>query len=42
LASYAMMLRCAHLTADHLRGAANRIDGTFLTRKQKPQLVRLS
>lgn len=41
-ASYDMVLRYAHLAADHLRGAAGRIDGTFLTHKQKPQLVRLS
>jgi integrase len=41
-ASYDMVLRYAHLAADHLRGAASRIDGTFLTHKQKPQLVRLS
>ena len=41
-ASYEMVLRYAHLAADHLRGAASRIDGTFLTHKQKPQLVRLS
>lgn len=41
-ASYDMVLRYAHLAADHLRGAANRIDGTFLTHREKPQLVRLS
>lgn len=41
-ASYDMVLRYAHLAADHLRGAAGRIEGTFLTHKQKPQLVRLS
>lgn len=41
-ASYDMVLRYAHLAADHLRGAATRIDGTFSTHKQKPQLVRLS
>lgn len=41
-ASYDMVLRYAHLAADHLRGAANRIDGTFLAHQQKPQLVRLS
>jgi integrase len=41
-ASYEMVLRYAHLAADHLRGAASRIEGTFLTHKQKPQLVRLS
>jgi integrase len=40
-ASYDMVLRYAHLAADHLQGAANRIDDTFLTHKQKPQLVRL-
>jgi len=34
--------RYAHLAADHLRGAATRIDGTFSTPIQKPQLVRLS
>ena len=41
-ASYDMVLRYAHLASDHLREAASRIDGTFLTHKQKPQLVRLS
>jgi integrase len=41
-ASYEMVLRYAHLAADHLRAAANRINDTFLTHKQKPQLVRLS
>jgi integrase len=41
-ASFDMVLRYAHLAADHLRGAASRIDDTFLTHKQKPQLVRLS
>ena len=40
-ASYEMVLRYAHLAADHLRGAASRIDGTFLTQRAKPQLVRL-
>lgn len=30
-ASYEMVLRYAHLAADHLRGAACRIDGTFAT-----------
>ena len=37
-----MVLRYAHLAADHLRVPANRINDTFLTHKQKPQLVRLS
>ena len=41
-ASYEMVLRYAHLATEHLLGAASRIDGTFLTHKQKPQLVRLS
>ena len=41
-ASYDMVLRYAHLAVDHLRGAASQIDDTFLTHKQKPQLVRLS
>jgi integrase len=41
-ASYEMVLRYAHLAADHLRAAANRIKDTFLIHKQKPQLVRLS
>jgi hypothetical protein len=41
-ASYDMVLRYAHLAADHLRGAASRIDDTFLTHKQKPQFVRLA
>ncbi|HEX6612273.1 MAG TPA: hypothetical protein VF022_00210 [Rhodanobacteraceae bacterium] len=38
-ASYEMVLRYAHLATDHLRGAASRIDGTFLTHKPKLQLV---
>ncbi|TAL86722.1 MAG: hypothetical protein EPN74_03495 [Rhodanobacter sp.] len=41
-ASYGMVPRHAHLVADHLRSGATRIDGTFSTHKQKPQLVRLS
>jgi hypothetical protein len=41
-ANYEMVLRYAHLAADHLRAAANRIKDTFLIHKQKPQLVRLS
>jgi len=41
-ASYDMVLRYAHLAADHLRVAAGRINDTFLTHKQKPQRVRLS
>lgn len=40
-ASYEMVLRYAHLAADHLRGAAGRIDGTFAAQRAKPQLVRL-
>ncbi|WP_324318765.1 hypothetical protein [Arenimonas sp.] len=40
-ASYDMVLRYAHLAADHLRWAANRINDTFSAHKQKPQLVRL-
>jgi len=35
-ASYEMVLRYAHLAADHLRGAACRIDGTFLSQTKKP------
>ena len=38
--SYEMVLRYAHLAADHLRTAAGRIDDTFSTHGQKPQLVR--
>jgi integrase len=41
-ASYEMVLRYAHLATDHLRGAASRIDGTFLTHKPPLQLVRMS
>jgi hypothetical protein len=41
-ASYDMVLRYAHLAADHLRGAASRIDDTLSTHNQKPQLVRLA
>lgn len=39
-ASFEMVLRYAHLAADHLRGAACRIDDTFLSHTQNPQLVR--
>lgn len=41
-ASLEMVLRYAHLAADHLRGAACRIDDTFLTHTKNPQLVRAS
>jgi hypothetical protein len=41
-ASYDMVLRYAHLAADHLRSAAGRIDDTFSTHGQKPQWVRLT
>jgi integrase len=41
-ASYDMVLRYAHLAADHLQGAAGRISGTFLAHNKKPQLVRLA
>ena len=40
-ASYEMVLRYAHLAADHLQGAAGPISGTFLAQNKKPQLVRL-
>ena len=39
-ASYEMVLRYAHLAADHLRGAACRIDDTFLAQTKNPQRVR--
>ncbi len=39
-ASYEMVLRYAHLAADHLRGAACRIDGTFTAQAPKFQLVK--
>ena len=39
-ASYEMVLRYAHLAADHLRGAACRIDDTFLAQTKSPQRVR--
>jgi len=39
--SYEMVLRYAHLAADHLRDAAGRIDGTFATQGRKPQLARV-
>lgn len=35
-ASFEMVLRYAHLAADHLRGAACRIDGTFTSHTKKP------
>ena len=41
-ASFEMVLRYAHLAADHLRGAACRIDGTFASHTKNPQLVRAS
>lgn len=39
-ASYEMVLRYAHLAADHLRGAACRIDGTFTAQRPTLQLVK--
>ena len=36
-ASYEMVLRYAHLAADHLQGAACRIDATFLLQTQNAQ-----
>jgi integrase len=39
-ASYEMVLRYAHLAADHLQGAACRIDATFLLHTKSPQQVR--
>ena len=39
-ASYDMVLRYAHLAADHLRGAACRIDDTFLPQTFNAPLVR--
>ena len=38
--SYEMVLRYAHLAADHLRTAAGRIDDTFSTHEAKLQLVK--
>jgi integrase len=38
--SYEMVLRYAHLAADHLRSAAGRIDDTLLTHETKLQLVK--
>ena len=40
-ASFEMVLRYAHLAADHLRGAACRIDDTFLSHTKNPQQVRV-
>jgi hypothetical protein len=37
-----MVLRYAHLAADHLQGAACRIDATFLPQTKNPQLVRVA
>src|SRR5512143_1990270 len=39
-ASYEMVLRYAHLAADHLQGAACRIDATFLLQTKNPHQVR--
>jgi integrase len=39
-ASFEMVLRYAHLAADHLRGAACRIDGTLASQTENPQRVR--
>ena len=39
-ASYEMVLRYAHLAADHLQGAACRIDATFTLQTKNPHLVR--
>lgn len=39
-ASFEMVLRYAHLAADHLRGAACRIDGTLASHTENPQRVR--
>ena len=41
-ASFEMVLRYAHLAADHLQGAACRIDATFLTHTKNPRLARAS
>ena len=38
--SYDMVLRYAHFAADHLRGAAGRLDDTFLTHTPQLQLVK--
>ena len=35
-----MVLRYAHLAADHLRGAACRIDATFSLQTKNPHQVR--
>ncbi len=34
-----MVLRYAHLTTDHWRDAASRIDGTFTEQRPKLQLI---
>lgn len=39
-ASFEMVLRYAHLAADHLHGAACRIDGTLASHSKNPQQVR--
>lgn len=38
--SYEMVLRYDHLAADHLQGAACRIDATFSLQTKNPQQVR--
>lgn len=41
-ASYEMVLRYAHLAAEHLRGAACRIDATFLAQSLSAPMVRVA
>ncbi len=40
--SYELVLRYAHLAADHLRDAAGRIDGTFAPHGFKPRLAQVA
>lgn len=39
--SYEMVLRYAHLAGEHLKDAANRLDGTILTQSEQEKKIRL-
>ena len=40
-ATFDMVLRYAHLSADHLKVAASRVQGTIMTQSSKPSGLRL-